>query len=143
MTRFVFDASVIVADARPSEPFHPDAHRLLQCIWEHDHTIQIPIIALAEVGAAISRGANDLESAEKLISLWQRLPHVTIIEVDTQIGILAAKLASQHKIRGCDAVYVALASITNASLVTLDGQQRSRVPPTVAAYLPSEALAIC
>ncbi len=62
------------------------------------------------------------------------------------IGFVAAKrpalagLRSVPRQRSCDAVYVALAQQRNATLITLDGQQRERVPPDVLAYTPAEAL---
>lgn len=57
------------------------------------------------------------------------------------LGHLAAELAAQHQIRGCDAIYVALAQQRGATLITLDNQQRQRVPPNVVARTPAEELA--
>ena len=54
---------------------------------------------------------------------------------------MAAELAAERQIRGCDAVYVALAQQCGATLITLDGQQRERVPPGVVACTPVEELA--
>ena len=53
----------------------------------------------------------------------------------------AAELAAQQQIRGCDAVYVALARQRGAVLITLDRQQRDRVPPDVVARTPAQELA--
>jgi predicted nucleic acid-binding protein len=61
--------------------------------------------------------------------------------VDDALGLLAAELAAQYQIRGCDAVYVALAQQRGATMVTLDGQQWKRVPSDVIARTPVEALA--
>ena len=56
------------------------------------------------------------------------------------LGNLAAQVAAEYRIRGCDAVYVALAYLEQAVLVTLDGQQRERTPPVIPARTPVQAL---
>jgi len=61
--------------------------------------------------------------------------------VDAALGDLTAEIAAKQRIRGCDAVYVALAFVEQAVLVTLDGQQRERAPSGVTACSPAQALA--
>lgn len=139
---YVVDASVFVADARPSEFHHATSHALLEHIRGKTWQIYTPTIVLAEVAAAISRGVGDPLVATRLIALIQRIPHVSIIHVDDTLGKLAAELAAQHCIRGCDAIYVALAQQRNATLITLDQQQKDRVPSTVAARTPAEEVAV-
>jgi hypothetical protein len=56
-------------------------------------------------------------------------------------GTLAAGVAAEYRLRGCDAIYVALAYVEQAALITLDGQQRERSPATLRARTPAEALA--
>jgi len=74
-------------------------------------------------------------------SICHRLqPYVAVVDVDVTMGQFAANLAMQHRIRGCDAVYVALAQMRNAVLITLDPEQRQRVPPGVTARTPAEEL---
>lgn len=137
---YVIDASVHVADARPSEPYHLEAHALLARVAAEGWTVYLPIIVLAEVAAAISRGTGQPELASRLTSALRRMPHFQFVPVDDALGDLAAELAARHGIRGCDAVYVALAQHHNATLITLDRQQRERVPPQVIARTPAEEL---
>jgi len=53
---------------------------------------------------------------------------------------MAAEIAAQYQIRSCDAVYVALAQERGAILITLDRQQRERVPAFIVARSPAEEL---
>ena len=137
---YVIDASVHVADVRPEEPHHAQAHALLARLAAQGHTVYLPLIVLAEVTAAISRGTGQPSLARRLVTILQRVPHFQLVTVDETLGQLAAELAAQHQIRGCDAVYVALAQQYGGKLVTLDRQQRERVPPSIVACTPAEAL---
>jgi len=138
---YVIDASVHVADARPSEPYHQEAHALLARVAAERWIVYLPVIVLAEVAAAISRGTGQPTLARHLTTALRRIPHFQFVPVDDTLGDLAAELAAQHQIRGCDALYVALAIQRGATLVTLDRQQRERVPPHVIARTPAEELA--
>ena len=57
------------------------------------------------------------------------------------MGLAAAQVAAGHRIRGCDAVYVALAYVQEAVLITLDVEQRERTPPSIPARTPAQVLA--
>lgn len=43
---YVIDASVYVADARPSEPFHAEAKQLLRALADGNASLWLPMIAL-------------------------------------------------------------------------------------------------
>ena len=88
-----------------------------------------------------ARGAGDPDLAREAVSLYRRWPGVRIAPVDEALGNLAAEVAAEYRIRGCDAVYVALAYAEQAVLITLDHQQRERTPSSVPARTPAQALA--
>jgi predicted nucleic acid-binding protein len=137
---YVIDASVHVADARPQERWHAEARAFLGRAQQGEWTVYVPMIALAEIAAAISRGARQPVLARRLIAALRRVPHFEFVAVDEPLGQLAAELAADHQIRGCDAVYVALARQRGVTLITLDRQQRERVPSDVTARTPQEEL---
>jgi predicted nucleic acid-binding protein len=56
--------------------------------------------------------------------------------VSEALAARAAKIAARQKIRGCDAVYVALAEQPEMELVTLDRQQLERGVEVVATRSP-------
>jgi predicted nucleic acid-binding protein len=55
---FVLDASVLAAAALPNEPHHADARALMQRLMVEQASLSLPAVALAEVAAAIARGAG-------------------------------------------------------------------------------------
>lgn len=137
---YVVDASVLVADARPLEPHHPEARALLKRISAENRAVFLPSIALAEVASALSRGTGRPDLARRWVRALQGLPNLQFVVVDHDLAALAADLAADQGLRGCDAVYVALARQRGARLVTLDHRQRSKVPPDVLARTPAEEL---
>jgi len=138
-TPYVIDASVYVARSRRSEPGFVDSVALLKRIDLEQWPVYLPSIALPEVAGNIARTIGKPSFARRvLLTLLQ--PYAELIDVDVTMGQFAANLAIQHRIRGCDAVYVALAQMRNAVLITLDQEQRQRVPPGVVARTPAEEL---
>ena len=137
---YVIDASVLVADIRPQEPHHAEARTFLKHAASEGRPIYLPVIVLPEIAAAISRGTGEPILARRFVAAVQRIPHYDIVPLDRDLGELAAALAADHRIRGCDAVYVALAQERGAVLITLDHQQRERVPPNIVARSPAEEL---
>ena len=140
-TGYVIDASVLVAGIHPGEMHHAEARLALARLTQQQVTLFLPTIALAEVAAAIARGTGSTEQANRDVALIRRLAGVEIVSVTVALGELAADIAARQHIRGCDAVYVALAQELGAALITLDRQQRQRTPPTVTTLSPSQALA--
>ncbi len=130
---FIVDASVHIADMRPSEPHHPEARAFLDHVRRTGEAAYGPTILLAEVAAGIARGTGRPGLARRLTGLLRRVPSFIFVPVDETLGDLAAEVAAEQQIRGCDAVYVALAQQLDAILVTLDGEQRQRAPATVLA----------
>jgi predicted nucleic acid-binding protein len=61
---------------------------------------------------------------------------IELIPVTLPIAERAARIAGEHRIRGCDAVYVALAEQLSEALVTLDRQQLERGAAVVAVRAP-------
>ena len=138
---YVIDTSVHVADARPQEPHHDEARAMLAWIASQDIPVFLPEIVLAEIAAGISRGTGQIAVAQRLVGTLRRVPQFVFVSVDHTLGDLAADIAARYQIRGCDAVYVALAQQRDAVLITLDRQQRERVPPHIIARSPAEEMA--
>ncbi|MSQ13676.1 MAG: hypothetical protein EXR47_06065 [Dehalococcoidia bacterium] len=63
-----------------------------------------------------------------------------LVAVERDLGQEAANVASTLRLRGADAVYVALARRLGMPLVTWDREQRGRVAPTICTMTPAEAL---
>jgi predicted nucleic acid-binding protein len=66
---------------------------------------------------------------------------VVLVPLDSTLAEVAAEIAGQHRLRGSDAVYAAVALRFGALLVTLDREQRERVAGFVDAQYPAEVCA--
>jgi predicted nucleic acid-binding protein len=139
---YVIDASVFVADAHPAEPHHAEAKALLALLRTNGAVIHVPVIALAEVASAISRGTGRPSLARRLVTAIQLAPNLQIHPVTDALAQTAVDLAADHKLRGCDAIYVALADVLATKLITLDGEQKTRSPAHIIARTPAEELTV-
>ncbi len=137
---YVVDASVHVADVRPSEPRHREARAFLDHVRRTGVPVYGPLIVLAEVAAGIARGTGRPNLALRLTGLLRRVPNFIFLPIDQALGDLAAEVAASQQVRGCDAIYIALAQQMGATLVTLDGEQCLRAPAAILAQTPAEAL---
>jgi predicted nucleic acid-binding protein len=140
-TIYTVDASVFLNAFNPYEARHAESHRLLARMQEEAAPIVAPTLLLPEVAAAVSRGRDDADLARRFAAALRRLPHLVLVPLDEVLGEQAADVAAQHRLRGSDAVYAAVALRFGSTLVTLDREQRDRVAAVLPARLPAEALA--
>lgn len=136
----VVDASVFVADTITTEPHHAEAHGLLLELPTRGVATHVPSIVWSEIAAAVARGAGEPSLALRAVALYRQWPGIRTTPVDEGLVDRAVVLAANQRIRGCDAIYVALAQSLGAALITLDGQQRSRAPSGIAIFTPREAV---
>ena len=122
----VIDASVYVALLNSNEPGHIRSWAWLQKAQEDQEPIRAPVILLAEVAAAIGRGTGNPTLARRAVQGLVRTGVVELVPVTLPLTRRAAEIACEHRIRGCDALYVALAGQMEECLVTLDRQQLER-----------------
>jgi predicted nucleic acid-binding protein len=95
-----------------------------------------PVILMAEVAAALSRGAGDPALAHRVVQQLQHGRVIHLVAVTLPLAERAAAIAADYQIRGCDSVYVALADQLDDCLVTLDQQQLKRCAAIVEAREP-------
>jgi predicted nucleic acid-binding protein len=140
----VIDASVYVSRLQRQETHHGESARLLEAVVARGVPVLCPEILPPEVAAAIARGSDDADLAQRAAAHLRALPGHRFVAVDRALGGLAARLAAECRMRGCDAIYAALAHREGAHLITWDGQQRERAAAIVKALTPIEALnALC
>ena len=132
----VVDASVYVALINAHEKDHASSWAWFEQAKAAQEPVVAPVILLAEVAAALGRGVGDPALAHRVV---QQLKGSGVIELApvTMAGTArAAAIAADRGIRGCDAVYVALADQLGEPLVTLDRQQLERAAVVVNAHEP-------
>jgi len=132
----VLDASVCVALFHAGDPIHPASRRWLAERQGEEEPIVAPVILLAEVAAALSRGVGDPNLAREAVRLLRGRQLVELFPVTETLIARAAEIATELKIRGCDSIYVALARQLEMELVTDDGQQLERGAAVIATRRP-------
>lgn len=132
----VIDTSVYVALINEDEPGHQPSWVWLRQMRVDGERLVAPAILVAEASAALSRGMGDRQLAHRVI---YRLIHSRLIEltpISLALAQRAAEIAADYKIRGCDAVFVALAEQLGEELVTLDNEQLTRSTAVITTKRP-------
>ena len=138
---YTIDASVFLNAFNPAEAGHSESNRLLTLLQARASPMVVPTLVLPEVAATISRVRHDASLARSFTRQLERLPNLMLISLDTTLAQQAAEAAAQHRLRGSDAVYAAVALRFGSILVTLDREQHDRVVRALTSYYPGEALA--
>jgi predicted nucleic acid-binding protein len=140
-SRFTVDASVFVNAFNAHEEGHAGSFAFLDAVQRHGDPIIVPTLLLPEVAAALSRASHDPAGALQYAAAAAALPHVTLVALTPALARQAAELAATHRLRGADAVYVAVAKRYGTVLVSCDVEQRSRSGAVIECETPDEALA--
>jgi predicted nucleic acid-binding protein len=141
VSTFTVDASVFLNAFNPSEAGHEQSQRLLALMQEQAFPIIVPTLLAPEAAAAIGRGGGDAGLARAFVTALRRLPHLVWVPLDEILAGQAADVAADHRLRGSDAVYLAVALRFGSTLITLDRAQRERVGDAAVALYPAEMLA--
>jgi predicted nucleic acid-binding protein len=128
------DASVFVASARSDEPNYLLSRKFLRDAQTQE--IYCPTLVLTECAAAIARQTKDPSLAEELVRIIEDFPGIYLISLDIPMARKAAQIAVEHRLRGADAVYVAVAVTFNAALISWDQEMLKRCPPAVETMTP-------
>jgi len=140
MPTYTVDASVFLNAFNPYEEGHEESRRLLELLQQRAYPLAEPVLLLPELAATVARGRHDAKLALAFAGAVSRLPHMILVAMDSGLGWQAAEIASGARLRGSDAVYVAVASRFSATLVTLDREQLERARTIVSVCLPADAL---
>jgi len=132
----VTDASVWVSHLIAQEVHHAVSRRWLTTIVQSNTSIAAPALLLAEVGGAIARRTADAGLGHQAISHILSTPNLRLVYTDSELGILAADLAADQRLRGADAMYVAVAQRLGIPLISWDQEQVTRASGVVMAYMP-------
>lgn len=137
---FTIDTSVFARDLDPADPNHTACRLLLEELDGDGIPIFAPTLLLVELAATISRTRRDPIRARVVSISLRDLAHLTLLPIDDLLARQAAEVAADFRLRGADAVYVAVAQQTGTALVTLDTEQRTRAAGAITTYTPDEAL---
>jgi len=132
----VVDASVCVAIFNEDDLGHLDAAAWFVAASLDEEPIVAPAILLAEVGGALARAMMDDSTPMEVVTLLRSGRLLELFVVDERLAARAATIAAAFRIRGADAIYVALADQLGIPLITSDRQQLERGGRLVTARAP-------
>ena len=137
---YTVDASVWVNAFDQREPGHEVSRKFLEVLRSHALPIIVPNLVLVEVAGAISRTRCVSVQAQAFAIALSRLPHLTVRVLDEVCAFHALTLAAQHRLRGADAVYAAVAREAGSTLVTLDNEHLTQLFNLITVCTPEVAL---
>ena len=138
--RYTIDASVFVNAFNPHEEGHGASLQFLAAAQEHGDPIIVPALLVPEIASAVARASDDTVGALDFANATAALPHLTLVTVTAAMARQAAELAAKHRLRGADAVYLAVARRYGTVLVSRDDEQRRRGTSIARCLTPAEAL---
>ena len=133
----VVDASVIVSWYLEQDANFSAADRWASTSSRLGEAWHFPAIILPEIAAAIGRTFGAEALAKRSIAAFVDLSEVHLHPVTVALATSAAALAASLRIRGCDAIYVALAAELDDVLVTFDRQQLAGAAGVIRVLQPS------
>jgi len=138
---FVLDASVHLNALNPAEAGSAESQVFLERLFGKPWPVLSPTLLLVEVAAAVARIFNDPARGQAMAQVIHGLPGQVWVALDESLAWEAVRLAAEHRLRGADGVYAAVARRYGAILVTLDRQQLERLRASLEVLTPAEALA--
>jgi len=137
----VVDASVWVSRFVREDSHHKSSRSWLEKVLFRSERVIAPGILLPEVAGALARRTNRPDLARQVVAALERLPTLRLVPVDKELAELAAGLAAELRLRGADALYVAVAYRLGIPLITWDHEQKKRSEKVIVTLTPEEALA--
>lgn len=118
-----------------------DAHHAASDLWLREAVgaglaLAAPTHLLAEVAGAVARRSGRSQLGYQIAQQIQRVPTMQLVAIGVNLGDFAAEVASVYRLRGADALYVAVAHQLQMPLVTWDQEQVRRVAGFIEAYTP-------
>ena len=132
----VVDASVIVSRLVPHDTHHETSRRWLTQDAAKDGFLVAPVLLLSEVAGAVARRTGRPRLATSAVDAVLRVPGLRLVPVDHVLAQSASNLAGQLRVRGTDAVYIAVAVTLRIPLVTWDEEQRDRAGRLIEVLVP-------
>jgi predicted nucleic acid-binding protein len=134
------DTNVFVASARFEEVHHAVSLLFLDQVQLGNWHVYCPSLVLPESAAALVRATDDPLLANELVTLIVTFPNLYLESLTLELAQRAAQIAIAQHVRGADAVYLAVAEMSEAMLVTWDREIRDRGQAVVNTMTPQEWL---
>jgi predicted nucleic acid-binding protein len=132
----VTDASIWVSRFLPEDAFHAASRDWLMNAASGQSSLIAPASLLPEVAGAIARRTGSTRLGYQAVQQIRQVPNLQLVALDTDLCDFAAEVASTNRLRGADALYVAVAHQLQTALVSWDHEQLERAAGFAQAYRP-------
>lgn len=133
----VIDASVWINFLVNSDVNHPRTNSWFSNTLLGGEQIVAPISLLTEISGAIARRLDSPDLGQRAVHQLLAIPTLKLVSIDHGLGIEAARIAANLRLRGADAIYVAVASQLDIPLVSWDQEQLNRTSSLITTYEPT------
>jgi predicted nucleic acid-binding protein len=111
--------------------YPPDINYQMSRAWLRQHlraggVLFAPMLLLSEVSGAVTRRSGDEALGQLALDRLIAFRQLRLVPLDARLGLHSAQIALDLRLRGADAVYVALADQLQIPLITWDREQRER-----------------
>lgn len=137
--RVVTDASVLVSVFHPADQFHQQSRAWFQQHLRDGGRIVAPNFMLSEVAGALARRTDSTAVAELAVTQLRAMPELELVVIEDVYEQEATALAMELRLRGADAIYVAVAHMLDLPLTTWDREQVERGGQRIDARRPDNS----
>lgn len=135
-TPVTVDASVFVNALSPDEEGSDESAEFISKLRRDGTAFIQPTLFIPEVVASIARKQDSAEIALDVRNQLRKIPNLTLVNLDDDFADFASDVASNHRLRGSDSVYAAVALRFGTELITLDREQLERLPKVLPVRKP-------
>ena len=132
--RYVLDASVAVAAARPAEPGHAASLARTSRVLAGEDEIVVPAIFPVEIASALVRGGVAAVAIETYIA--SLLVHAELVVIGGRAASRIQGVALRSRLRAADALYAWVAEREAVPFVTLDREVHARAASFATSKIP-------
>ncbi len=138
---YTLDSSVVVNAYTLGEIGHSESDQVLEVLSDKNIRVISPTLLLVEVAASIARTQNDTKLGIRIADNLKNMISLVLIPLNDDLTKESVKIAAKYRLRGADAVYVAVCRKYGTALITRDVEQYTRSEQIISAFTPAEWLA--
>ena len=136
----IVDASVWVAGVLKEDAHHQVSLAFMHRFVKERQIATVPLLLWPEIAGAVARRTGDTDRGLKAVGLITAQAWVRGVPLDASLASEAMRLAAKLRLRGADAVYVALAATSREPLITLDTEMLERARGVAEVFTPEQWL---
>ena len=136
----IVDASVWIASVLDKDLRHEVSLAFMHRFVMERQIATVPLLVWAEIAGAVARRTGDTDRGMKVAELIAAKNWVRGVPLDASLASESMRLSAKLRLRGADAVYVALAATCREPLITLDAEMLERARDVAETFTPEQWL---